>query len=78
MVEPNLVKALFLQFEANEMLKFPLSHSLLEDSLIWLANRKGSFSVKSAYYVAKELLESEAAGASSSNHLASPFWKKIW
>ena len=47
-------------------------------TLIWLANRKGSFSVKSAYYVAKELLEPEAAGASSSNHLASPFWKKIW
>ena len=76
--KPDLVKALFLQFEANEILKIPLNHSLPEDSLIWLGNRKGSFTVKSAYYVDKELVELEAASASSSNHLASPFWKKIW
>ena len=74
----DLVKALFLQFEANEILKIPLRHSLPEDPLIWLGNRKGSFSVKSAYYIARELVEFEATGASSSNHLASPFWKKIW
>ena len=76
--KPDLVKSLFLQFEANEILKIPLNHSLPEDSLIWLGNRKGSFTVKSAYYVDKELVELEAASASSSNHLASPFWKKIW
>ncbi|XP_065622877.1 uncharacterized protein LOC136064721 [Quercus suber] len=76
--KPDLVKALFLQFKANEILKIPLSYSLPKDSLIWLGNRKGSFSVKSAYYVAKDLVESEAAGASSSSHLASPFWRKIW
>nr|POE95977.1 hypothetical protein CFP56_57498 [Quercus suber] len=76
--KPDLVKAIFLQFEANEILKIPLSYSLPEDSLIWLGNRKGSFSVKSTYCVAKDLVESEAAGASSSSHLASPFWRKIW
>ena len=71
------MKAFFLQFEANEILKIPLSHSLPKDSLIWLGNRKGSFTVKSAYYVAKELVESEAAGASSSNCLASPLRKRF-
>ena len=75
--KPNLVKSLFLHFEANEILKIPLSHSLLEDSLYWLGNKKGFFTVKSAYYVAKELVEFGAAGESSSNHQASPFWKKI-
>ncbi|KAK9988307.1 hypothetical protein SO802_028546 [Lithocarpus litseifolius] len=76
--KPDLVKALFLQSEASEILKIPLNLNLPEDSLIWLGNRRGSFLVKSAYYVAKELVEFEAACASSSNHLASPFWKKIW
>nr|POF09672.1 putative ribonuclease h protein [Quercus suber] len=76
--KPDLVKALFLQFEGNEILTIPLSCSFPEDSLIWLGNRNDSFSVKSAYYVAKDLVESEAKGASSSSHLASPFWRKIW
>ena len=69
----DLVKSLFLHFEAKEILKIRLSHSLLKDSLIWLGNKKGSFTVKSAYYVAKEFVESGATGESSSNHQASPF-----
>ena len=69
----DLVKSLFLHSEAKEILKIPLSHSLPEDSLIWLGNKKGSFTVKSAYYVAKEFVESGATGESSSNHQASPF-----
>ena len=75
--KPDLVKSLFLHLEANEILKIPLSHNLPEDSLIWLGKKKGSFTVKSAYYVAKELVESGEAGESSSNHQASPFLKKI-
>ena len=75
--KPDLVKSLFLHFEANEILKIPLSHSLSKDSLIWLGNKKGLFKVKSAYYVANELVESDATGESSSNHQASPFLKKI-
>ena len=76
--KPDLVKSLFLHLEANEILKIPLSHNLPEDSLIWLGKKKGSFTMKSAYYVAKELEEFGATSTSSSNHLASPFWKKIW
>ena len=71
--KPDLVKSLFLHLEANEILKIPLSHNLPEDSLIWLGKKKGSFTVKSAYYVAKELVESGEAGESSSNHQVSPF-----
>ena len=32
--KPDLVNSLFLHFEANEILKIPLSHNLPEDSLI--------------------------------------------
>ena len=43
-----------------------------------MGNKNGSFTVKSAYYVAKELAESGTIGESSINHLVSPIWKKIW
>ena len=63
-----MVKYLFLHFEANEILKIPLSHNLAEDSLIWLGNKKGSFMVKSVYYVTKKLVKAGVAGESSANH----------
>ena len=75
--KPDLVNSLFLHFEANEILKIPLSHNLPEDSLIWMGNKRGSFTVKNAYYIAKGLLDAGIAGENSSNHQASPFWKKI-
>ena len=34
--------------------------------------------MKIAYYIAKGLLDGGTAGENSSNHQASPFWKKIW
>ena len=43
-----------------------------------MGNKRGSFTVKIAYYIAKGLLDGGAAGENSSNHQASPFWKKIW
>ena len=76
--KPDLVNSLFLHFKANEILKIPLSHNLLEDSLIWMGTKRGSFTLKSAYYVAKRLLDVGTARENSSNHQASPFWKKIW
>ena len=76
--KPDLVNSLFLHFEDNEILKIPLSHNLPEDLLIWMGNKRGSFIVKSVYHVAKELLDGGTARENSSNHQASPFWKKIW
>nr|POF00360.1 hypothetical protein CFP56_75492 [Quercus suber] len=55
--KPDLVKSLFLPFEASTILSIPISFSLLEDSLIWLGNKNGSFTVKSAYYIAVKLVE---------------------
>ena len=76
--KPDLVNSLFLHFEDNEILKIPLSHNLPEDLLIWMGNKRGSFTVKSVYHVAKGLLDGGTARENSSNHQASPFWKKIW
>ena len=52
----NVVRSLFLSFEARTILNIPFCHSLPEDQIIWVRNRRGEFSVKSAYYIAYGLL----------------------
>ena len=42
------VCALFFPFKVDMILKIPLSFNLPEDKLIWVANKKGEFTVKSA------------------------------
>ena len=52
----DLVRESFLSFEADTILKIPLSHTLPEDLIIWIGNRRGEFSVKSAYHIAHNLI----------------------
>ena len=53
----DMIRATFLPFEADSILRIPLSHNLLEDKIIWIGNSHGDFTVKSAYHIANNLLE---------------------
>lgn len=53
----DLIRTLFLPFEANTILCILLSYSLLDDNIVWIGNRWSEFSVKSAYYVAHPIVE---------------------
>ena len=59
-------------------MNIPLNHSLPEDQIIWVGNKKGEFNVKSAYYIAVRVLETMEEGESSSGDARSPLWKKLW
>ena len=48
---------LFLPFEADLILKIPLSYNLPEDNLIWMGNKRVAFTVKSAYFVVVKILD---------------------
>ena len=61
----DVVRSLFLPFEARTILHIPLCHSLPEDQIIWVGNRRGEFSVKSAYYIAYGLLNTLDEGECS-------------
>ena len=74
----NLVKSLFLPFEANTVLNIPLSHNLRDDKIIWVGNKKGEFTVKIAYYIATKVIEAVEEGESSTDDPRSPLWKKLW
>ncbi|XP_030930729.1 uncharacterized protein LOC115956517 [Quercus lobata] len=69
---------ILLPFEVETILNIPISYHLPEDSIIWLGNKKGSFLVKSAYYVAKRILEKEDHGESSLGDVCASLWKRMW
>ena len=74
----DVVRSLFLPFEARTILNIPLCHSLPEDQIIWVGNRRGEFSVKSAYYIACDVLNSSDEGECSIGDSRKPLWKKLW
>ena len=74
----DVVKTLFLPFEADMILKIPLSQRLPEDSLIWIGNKRGVFTVKSAYHIAAKIQSDKDLGESSSGDSRSIIWKKLW
>ena len=61
----DTLKSLFLPFEVNTILNIPLSYSLPKDKIIWVGNKRGEFSMKSAYYVALTVINSSNCGESS-------------
>lgn len=56
---------MFLPLEADTIQNMPLGYNLPDDKLIWTGNRKGDFTVKSAYYITLSLVEAEEMGESS-------------
>ena len=74
----SLVKTSFLPFEVDSILRIPLSYSMPEDKLIWLGNKRGEFTVKSAYYIAFNLLETKKGGECSSRDPYKSLWKRLW
>ena len=74
----DVVRSLFSPFEARIILNIPLSDSLPEDQIIWVGNRKGEFSVKSAYYIAIGVIDTMEEGECSSGDSRNPLWRKLW
>lgn len=58
----DLIRVAFLPFEAETILRIPLSHNLPKDKIIWLGNSRGEFTVKSAYHIAHKLVEANDEG----------------
>ena len=74
----DMTRATFLPFEADSILKIPLSHNLPEDKIIWIGNSYGDFTVKSAYHIAYNLLESKEKEECLNRDPCKPVWRKLW
>ena len=74
----DLVRELFLPFEAETILNIPLSFSLLNDKIIWVGNKRGEFFVKNVYHIAVNIVHSQVVGESSLGDVRAPLWRKLW
>ena len=72
----DLVRELFINFEAENILSIPLSICLPRDKLVWVATPNGFFTVKSAHWIAMAAAGTEqegTLGASGQKQLGKPF-----
>ena len=74
--DSNKIKALFLPYDAEAILKIPISARAPPDKLIWHATRDGNFSVRSGYHLL--LQDCLASNPGCSSHEPDPLWKSIW
>ena len=68
------IMEMFEKEDAEAICRIPLSRRYVDDSIIWLPNKKGLFIVKSAYKVARELMRRENVAKSSGGCVR----KRIW
>ena len=74
----ELVKSVFLPYEAETILGITISAALPKDLVVWNAMSKGKFSVRSAYMVAMNLCDHPEIGSCSNDGPIKNFWRKIW
>ena len=77
--EVDVVQALFNPRDVEEILKIPIC-SGMEDCVAWFFDKKGMFSVKSAYRLGVNLREKKRNKDTSTSKtpVTSPRWDKIW
>ena len=74
----ELVNRCFNAKDASAILGIPLSLSGKRDRLIWVANKSGKFSVKSAYAFAYEEKLEQNRGDCLNASLCKRVWRCIW
>lgn len=74
----NQIMEMFEKEDAEAICRIPLSRRNVEDSIVWLPNKKGLFTVKSAYEVARELMRGENVAESSSGCAGKRVWAALW
>jgi hypothetical protein len=73
----NLVEEVFLAEEAEKIYGIAISPLKQADKLVWVGNKNGEFSIKSAYHLTRSSLEME--GGSGSNPPGDGIiWKAVW
>lgn len=68
----------FHKDDADAILRLPLSHRHVPNAIFWLHNKKGVYTVKSSYHVARQALKTEDWAKSSSGPIGYQVWPKLW
>ena len=68
---------MFYKEDAEAICRIPLSRRDVDDSILQLPNKKGLFIVKSAYKVARELMQRENVAKSSGGCARKRIWAAL-
>lgn len=76
----TVIEDMFTEVEAEFILKIPLSLRPRADRIVWHYDRKGLFTVKSGYKVARDLYNrgTHASSSSGSCRIACSLWHLVW
>ena len=74
----KIIDALFLLHEVEKTKKIPLSSHLPTDKQIWACSPNGLFTVRSAYWVAREMSRPRNFSFGSDEGRNRQLWIKIW
>ena len=71
--------AMFQQFDADAILQVPLSRRIVQDVLVWSFAKKGRYTIRSGYFLAKQLRKDELSnGESSKQGIVGSLWSRLW
>ena len=63
----------------DTILQVPLSRQVVQDVLVWSFAKKGRYTVRFGYFVAKQLRKDELNDGESSEHKAfRSLWSRLW
>ena len=74
----DFIMAHFHKDDAEAILRLPLSHRLGPDAVAWLHNKRGVYSVKSGYHVARQIKKNENWVECSSGPTGLQVWPQLW
>ena len=73
------IMAILHQFDADAILQVPLSRRVVQDVLMWSFAKKGRYTIRSGYFVAKQLRKDGSNDRESSEHrVARSLWSQLW
>ena len=74
----DVIMSSFHREDVVAICKIHLSHRQALDSMVWLHNRKGVYSVRSMYHIARRVMRKEDRAESSRGPSGLQVWKKLW
>ena len=72
------IRTIFHSEEADAICQIPLSRRWVADTVIWLHNPRGVFTVKSTYHVARRIISEAAQVGTSRGCTTKQVWEAIW
>lgn len=72
-----LVDEVFNEEEARLICSMPICPRTQGDRRVWGGNKNGDYTVRSAYHLAKEIIQRDTGGSSMENTMIT-VWKRIW